>query len=151
MVEVNNKTRSRIDLVLVKKVAEKFLKYYNIKRRFANMNGDNTNDNNVEVSIGFVGGKTIRGLNKQYRGVDKATDILSFPDQESNFLGEVIINYAQIKKQAKYYSKSVKQELIFILVHGLLHLAGYDDKTETGKQEMEKLGEKFIKFLNYNF
>lgn len=136
MVEVNNKTRSRIDLILVKKVARKFLKYYNI--------------NKGEVSVAFVGDRTIRRLNKTYRGVDKTTDVLAFPG-EKDFLGEIIIDYAQIKKQARRFSHSVKQELIFVLVHGLLHLLGYDDKTEKGRREMEELGKEFMKFLNYNF
>jgi probable rRNA maturation factor len=151
MVEVNNKTRSRIDLILVKKVAKRFLKYYNKKRRLAAIplsGSDHTNVNNVEVSIAFVGDQTIRDLNKRYRQVNKVTDVLAFPGQESSFLGEVIINYAQVKRQAKYYSKSIKQELVFILVHGLLHLVGYDDKTERGRREMEELGKKFIKVIS---
>ncbi len=130
MVEVNNKTRSRIDLTLVKRVVQKILKYYNIRKG--------------EVSIAFVGDQIIRGLNKRYRGVDKVTDVLAFSGQESSFLGEVIINYAQVKRQAKHYSKSIKQELVFVLIHGLLHLLGYQDKTEKGRREMEELGKRFI-------
>ncbi|MBU4347150.1 rRNA maturation RNase YbeY, partial [Patescibacteria group bacterium] len=63
------------------------------------------------------------------------------------FLGEVIIDYAQIKRQAREFGSGVNDELVFILVHGLLHLLGYDDKTEKGAKEMERLGEKFI--LNF--
>ena len=68
MVEINNKTRSRIDLNLIKRVVERFLKYY--KKR------------NHEVSIAFVGDKTIRKLNKEYRGIDRVTDVLSFVSKE---------------------------------------------------------------------
>ena len=131
MIEINNKTRSKIDLVLVQKVVENFLKYY--KKQ------------NCEVSIAFVGDKTIRRLNKTYRGVNKITDVLAFFDNEqNNFLGEIIISYIQVKRQAKRFNNSVRQELIFILVHGLLHLLGYDDKTEKSRREMERLGEEFI-------
>ena len=138
MIEINNKTRSRINLVLVKRVAESFLKYYN--------------KNNNEASIAFVGDKTIRYLNKTYRGIDKITDVLAFPDGPAKtasaggriFLGEVIINYIQVKRQAKKFSHSAKQELVFILVHGLLHLLGYNDNTETGRRQMEKIGEEFV-------
>lgn len=139
MIEINNKTRSKIDLAIVRKVVKKFLKYYNKEDK--------------EVSIAFIGDKTIRKLNKTYRGINKITDVLAFPDvmvgtssnnEQSNFLGEVIINYIQVKRQAKRFNNSVKQELIFILIHGLLHLLGYDDKTEKGRREMERLGEEFV-------
>jgi len=129
MVEINNKTRSKIDLGLVRKTTEKFLKYYKLKGK--------------EVSIAFVGDKTIKKLNKKYRGKDNVTDVLAFVG-ENNYLGEIVIDYAQIKRQAKRFSGGVKEELIFILVHGLLHLLGYEDETERGKKKMERLGEEFI-------
>ena len=130
MVEVNNKTRSKIDIGLVKRTAEKFLEYYKIK--------------NKEVSIAFVGDKIIRKLNKKYRHIDKVTDVLSFADDEAGSLGELIIDYAQIKRQARKFSKNIRGELIFILVHGLLHLLGYEDRTDKGAREMETLNKKFI-------
>lgn len=130
MIEINNKTRSYINFKLINEVTEKFLKYYKLGEK--------------EVSIAFVGDVTIRKMNKQYRKKDKATDILSF-EGESDFLGEIIIDYAQIKRQAKKYGKKVQDELVFILVHGLLHLLGYDDKTDKGADKMERLGNEFIK------
>lgn len=133
MAEVNNKTRSKIDLSLVKEVANNFLKYYKKE--------------NFEVSIAFVGDRKIRELNKAYRKKDRATDVLAFPG-EGEFLGEIIINYAQIKRQAKRFNHSVDKELGFILVHGLLHLLGYDDETDKSRKEMEKLGRGFIKTLS---
>jgi len=142
MIEINNKTKSKIDARLVKGVARKFLTYYNKE--------------SSELSIAFVGDKTIRGLNKAYRGIDKTTDVLAFSG-EDKFLGEIIINYPQVKKQAphqrcgagqaKKFNNSIRQELIFILTHGLLHLLGYDDKTEKGRKEMEDIGEEFIKAI----
>lgn len=131
MIEINNKTRSGIDLESVKKVAEKFLRTYKI---------------NKDISIAFVGDEVVKKLNHQYRKINKTTDILSF-EGDDNFLGELIINYAQIKRQAKKFNNNIKQELIFILVHGLLHLAGYEDKTEKGRLEMEKLGQEFLDSL----
>ena len=166
MIEINNKTRSKIDLALVQKVAQKFLKYYNKERRLATIplgKSDHANIDKVEVSIAFVGDKIIRRLNKTYRGIDKVTDVLAFPDvmirsdPDKGVIcsGEVIINYAQVKKQAshqrrgarqaKKFNNNVKQELVFILTHGLLHLLGYDDKTEKGRLEMERLGEEFVR------
>lgn len=129
MIEVVNKTRSDINLQLVKKVSAKFLELIRENR---------------DVSIVFVGDMRIQALNKAYRRKDKVTDILSF-DGDSDFFGEIIIDYAQIKRQAKIFSKNVKDELVFILIHGLLHLQGYDDKTEKGRVEMERLGYSFVK------
>ena len=134
-VEINNKTKSRIDLLLIKRVTEKFLRTYK-KIGF-------------NVSIALVGDKKIRELNKNYRKINEVTDVLSFPGEEK-FLGEIIIDYSQIKRQAKKFGNKPKDELIFILVHGLLHLLGYNDKSEAGRKKMEKLGNEFIKFVNYN-
>lgn len=137
MVEVNNKTRSRIDISLVKKITEKFLAYNKLK--------------NKDVSIAFVGDTTIGRLNKIYRGQNKITDVLAFQDNEKAFLGEIVIDYAQIKRQAYKYSKTAKAELVFILVHGLLHLIGHDDKTDKAAREMERLGKEFINHSISNF
>ena len=129
MIEINNKTRSNIDLKLIKSITENFLKYYKKKEK--------------EISIAFVGDKKIREFNKEYRGINKVTDVLTFVG-ENKFLGEVIINYSQIKRQAKRFSNSIKQELVFILVHGLLHLLEYEDDTVKKKEQMIKMGEKII-------
>ena len=135
MINVNNITKSKIDLVLVKKVAERFLKKYKKQK--------------CEVSIAFIGDMAMRRLNKKYRGIDRTTDVLSFAG-EQNFLGEIVINYVQIKRQAKKFGNSIERELIFILVHGLLHLLGYDDESEKGRLEMDELGEEFVKYLIVN-
>ena len=128
MIEINNKTRSKININLIKNVTEKFLDYYKI---------------NKDISIAFVGDIVIRKLNKNYRGKNKVTDILSF-DGEAQDLGEIVIDYVQIKRQSQKYSKSIQDELIFILVHGLLHLVGYDDQTEEERNIIIKKGEDFI-------
>lgn len=132
-VEVNNLTKVEIDLKLVKEVTEIFLKKYKQRQK--------------EVSLAFVGDKRIKDLNRIYRKKDKVTDVLSF-NGEGDFLGEIIINPLQIKRQAKEYKRSVKEELIFILVHGLLHLIGYNDETEKERLGMIKKGEEFINKLN---
>ncbi len=134
MVEINNRTKSHINLSLVKKVVENFLRAY---KKIG-----------YEVSVVFVGDSVIRRLNKAYRSKDTVTDVLAFKG-EGKFLGEIIIDYAQIKRQAPKFSGNTQKELIFILVHGLLHLIGFGDKTEKGKREMEKLGKQFINNLKY--
>jgi len=133
MVEVNNKTRTAINLTLIKKTVEEFLMIRKKK--------------NYEVSIAFIGDEAMKKLNFKYRGKDKTTDVLSF-EGEGYFLGEIIINYQQIKRQAERYGNTSKKELIFILVHGLLHLLGHQDNTEKKRLEMIKLGEEVIKKIN---
>ena len=130
MIEINNRTRSKVDTKLVRIVTEKFFKHYKL--------------GNKEVSIAFVGDITIKRLNKNYLHKSHATDVMAFPG-DGKYFGEIIIDYAQVKRQAKKYSGSIKEELIFILVHGLLHLLGHEDKTKKGTAEMERLGKEFIK------
>ncbi|MFH1522980.1 MAG: rRNA maturation RNase YbeY [Patescibacteria group bacterium] len=148
MIGINNRTKSKINLALVKKTTAIFLEFYN--------------KNNSEISIAFIGDKAMRKLNKTYRDLDRVTDVLAFPavvdrmSQEKlnpdlevgmSFLGEIIIDYAQIKRQAKKFSNSVNKEMVFILVHGLLHLLGYEDETKKGKKMMEDLAVRFINKL----
>lgn len=129
MIEINNKTKTKIDAKLISEITDKFLKKYKI--------------NKTNVSIAFIGDEKMKELNSNYLKKNKTTDILSFLG-EDDFLGEILINPNQIKKQAKESDNTFKQELIFILVHGLLHLAGYNDKTEKDRLKMIKLGEEFI-------
>lgn len=129
MVEINNKTRVKIDEASVKEAVRIFLRCYKVGKK--------------DVSIAFVGDIKIKALNKEYRGKNSVTDILAFPG-EDNFLGELIIDLAQIRRQTKRFSPSFQDELIFILVHGLLHLVGYDDRSIKGKKKMIDLGKVFI-------
>lgn len=135
MIEINNKTRSKIDKNLINKIVLAFLRYFKVEKK--------------ELSIAFVGDTKIKKLNKIYRGYDKVTDVLSFEDEgDDDCLGEIIINYAQIKRQAFKYSSSVKSELTYILVHGLLHLLGHEDDTERGRDGMYELANDFLKNIN---
>jgi probable rRNA maturation factor len=110
-------------------------------------------DNNFTVSVLLVGDQKIRTLNKQYRNKDKVTDVLSFSAQEgiplpkeeqTNYLGEIFICYPQIKKQAKKFDQTIKQEFCLLLIHGFLHLAGYDDQTQKDYQQMKKIQDKIF-------
>lgn len=107
-------------------------------------------DENVEVSVSFVDDEEIRDLNRDYRGVDKSTDVLSFPmDDEfiivSRILGDVIINTRRVMEQAKELGHSNERELSYLTVHSILHLLGYDHMEDEDKREMrerEKLAMK---------
>lgn len=135
LINISNRTRSRVDLKLLKTVCRRFLLSRKLTR--------------AELSVVLVGDSLMRRLNRQTRRQDKVTDVLSFRDSDAavkdkNFLGEIVIDYQQIKRQAKLYQVSVRQELVFILVHGLLHLVGYDDRTAAAARRMERLGREFI-------
>ena len=131
-IEINNRTKEKIDIVLLKKIIEKFLTEFKKK--------------DSEVSVAFVDETRMRKLNKEYRGLDKVTDVLSF-EGEGDFLGEIIICPNQIKRQAKKFGNTIKYETNFILVHGLLHLLGYDDETEKDRLRMIKRGEDFLESI----
>lgn len=107
-------------------------------------------DENVEVSVSFVDDDEIRDLNREYRGVDKSTDVLSFPmDDEfiidNRILGDVIINTRRVMEQAEELGHSNERELSYLTVHSILHLLGYDHMEDEDKKEMrerEKLAMK---------
>lgn len=128
-IEINNQTGHKIDFKLIKKVVRIFSRVFKTGK---------------EISLAFVGDAEIKKINFNYRGLNEVTDILSFAG-DGDYLGEIIIDYDQIKRQAGDFRNSSEKELIFILTHGLLHLIGYDDKTEKTRQEMIKMGEEFIK------
>jgi probable rRNA maturation factor len=145
IIEINNRTKNKINLPLIKRVAAEFARVFKIRQK--------------EISIAFVGDAEIKKLNKIYRQMDRPTDILSFAPLniaegnltglagEADSLGELVIDYSQIKRQAGQFGQTATEELIFILVHGLLHLIGYDDETETERLEMIQMGDEFIRKL----
>lgn len=126
MVEINNQTKSLIDSVVLADVAEQALKLLGLKDR--------------DLSIGIIGDKKMAQLNRDYRGKDKPTDVLSF-EGEGNDLGEVILDWQYIRRQARSLGKTETEELYFILIHGILHLAGQDDDTEPKRLAMIAAGE----------
>ena len=107
-----------------------------------------------EVSISFINTDEIRELNRDYRGKDTATDVLSFPVSNNltvgagQFLGDIVICLEIAKQQAIDYGHSFERELSFLVVHGLLHLLGYDH--ETNETEMFSVQDKILSTLNIN-
>ena len=97
-----------------------------------------------------MGDDEIKGLNRDFRGVDKVTDVLSFPidDEfmiENKILGDVIINTKRVMEQASELGHTNERELSYLTVHSILHLLGYDHMDEIEKREMrerEKLAMK---------
>ncbi len=140
MIEINNLTTNIVDEDFLKKVAKKVLR------------GEN---NKEELSIALVGQGRIRALNKRYRGKNRATDVLAFgqnqkpktknqrfpifPKNEAK-LGEVVICLREVQKNVKIFNSTLEKELARILIHGILHLLGYDH--EKGEQEAEKMQQR---------
>ncbi len=117
----------------------------------------------TEVSVTFVDDLMIQDLNNTYRGINQATDVLSFAfdeetegaqavaitDPEIHLLGDIIISIERATSQAAEYGHSLKRELAFLCVHGMLHLLGYDHQEENDTREMRKLEEEILLALNY--
>ena len=103
--------------------------------------------NNIHVDVLITDNKGIQKISKQYRDVDKETDVLSFPFEFKfennigiNFLGEIVLSYEKIKDQAKKFNHSIKREFCYLFAHGLVHLTGRDHKkNEQEEQKFNKI------------
>jgi probable rRNA maturation factor len=137
-IEVSKKIfDQRLSVSFIKKVLKKALKFFKKE---------------ISLSVVLVGKKTIRFLNRKYRGKDKVTDVLSFnysltaPKlKKDQIFGEIIICWPVVKKQAKLYQVDVQEELARVLIHGLLHLYGYDHRKKKEKKIMENKMNQIMK------
>ena len=115
----------------------------------------------VNVSVNFVGEGQIKSLNNQFRQINRVTDVLSFPNLQKSvqqkltefeaekvddilFLGDIVICKAQAKRQAKEFGHSLKREVCFLALHGLLHLLGYDHIESEDEKLMQSTAEKIL-------
>jgi probable rRNA maturation factor len=85
------------------------------------------------VTVALVSDARIQGLNRQFRQVDKATDVLSFPADEPDTLGDVVIARGVARRQARHAGHDFPTELRVLALHGLLHLLGYDHEHDGGR------------------
>lgn len=109
-----------------------------------------------EISVTFVNDEEIQELNRTYRDKNQPTDVLSFPMYEADqveietfedeplLLGDIIISVPKAKEQAEEYNHSFERELGFLLVHGFLHLLGYDHGDEGAEKEMFSRQEEIL-------
>jgi probable rRNA maturation factor len=97
------------------------------------------------ATIAFVSDRKIRELNRQFRGIDKTTDVLSFPAEEPDNLGDIAISVETAALQSKQNGLTLNEEISQLILHGLLHLSGYDHETDDG--EMNRLELKLRKKL----
>ena len=107
--------------------------------------------NNAEVSVTFTDNEKIQKINQEFRGIDKPTDVLSFPltdyeeisaplaDELSGSLGDIVISLERAKEQAEEFGHSFEREVAFLTVHSMLHLLGYDHvNSEEEELDMRK-------------
>ncbi len=123
----------------------------------------------LEMSLSVVSQEEIKQLNNRYRNVDAVTDVLSFPtfdagrkaidiqncsdvDPETGKinLGDIIICLDRAKQQAEEYGHSLKREMCFLTLHGLLHLLGYDHMNESDEAQMVQLQKEILQKANVN-
>lgn len=134
---------------------------------------ENINPTSLYVCITLTTPKNIREANRQYRNIDKETDVLSFPMFEKEeldniiknhsleewseelekpvlqeILGDIIISIPRVEEQAKEYGHSFKRELAYMIVHGFYHLRGYDHMVEDEKKVMREKEENVLEQLN---
>lgn len=107
----------------------------------------------AEISLSFVSKEEIHRLNSMYRNVDAHTDVLSFPliedfndmdEDEELILGDVVICREQAREQAKEYGHSEEREVVYLFVHSVLHLLGYDHMDEDEKKVMRTREEEIM-------
>jgi len=132
MIEINNLTTISIDEDFFKKIVKKVL--------------EREKKGNKDLSIALVGQGRIKTLNKKYLRKNRATDILAF---SGNGLSEIVICLQEVKKNAKRFDSTFKKELARVLIHGILHLLGYDH--EGSGKEVQKMAEKENYYLRLIF
>lgn len=144
---IANDTNEDLDLDLIRKKAEKtiteVLRVENISE-------------NAEVSLSIVDRQTIHKLNKDYRNVDRETDVLSFPLDEEGFdnegnplilLGDIVICLDVAEGQAADFGHSLEREIMYLICHSTLHLLGYDHIEEDDKKAMRSKEKEVMKNL----
>ncbi len=131
-VEIFNETTEELDLKFLKQLIDYALEYKKLDK--------------VIFNVIFVDNEKIRKINREYRQIDKETDVISFAledNEEIKFefgrlLGDIYISVTKMKQQAKEYGHSEKREMAFLTIHGLLHLLGYDHMNKNDEEVMFK-------------
>ncbi len=139
--ELSNLTDETVDTTNMERVIDEVSRELKVK--------------NGLVSFVFVDNKKIREINKEYRGIDRETDVISFafmdedinPDTDYTNYGEIYISLEKTLSQSLEYGHSFDRELCFLTVHGLLHLLGYDHMTKEDEKVMFSLQDKILNKL----
>ncbi len=125
MIEITNETDYRPNINLLESIAAELT------------------DRDVELI--FTDNATIQAMNREHRGIDKPTDVLSFPLEKVPFapLGEIVVSVEYARNKASEYQNSLDDEIALLFIHGLLHLLGYDHEIDKG--EMRRKEEELIR------
>ena len=100
--------------------------------------------NDPEVSLVFCDDPFVQALNAEYRGRNTPTDVLSFAQDDPQTLGDIVISVPTAARQAEAAGWPLESEVALLIVHGLLHLLGYDDETEEGAWDMQRRTEAVL-------
>ncbi|MDD3032592.1 MAG: rRNA maturation RNase YbeY [Candidatus Pacebacteria bacterium] len=130
MIEINNLTSEKIDSKWVKLIILETLK---LEKR----------ENSKEVSVAIINADEIKEINSRYREIDSATDVLSF-EGDDNILGEIIVCPEEVRNNGTNFKDEFKR----VLIHGTLHILGYDHEKDQG--EMIKKQEEYFSLINNN-
>lgn len=136
----NLNRRYRVNGPLVKKIVSGVLKYCSVRKA-------------TTLEVVFLSDKQIRPFNKTYKGRDRATDVLSFdltdtpPDREDRFVGEILISVDKAAKNRIAFKTSLEKEFTLYIIHGILHLIGYDDESAKARERMEKKQAQILRYL----
>jgi len=142
-IDVANFTRQGLDEGFVRKAIKKTLRYLRIQ-------------GTISLEVAFVGRGRIQKLNKDFRGKDRTTDVLSFasgrkfvvPVGEGEYIGEIVVCPTVVKDQAEKAGVSFERELAHVLIHGTLHLFGYEhEKNQKDTEKMHGTEEEIMKRL----
>ncbi len=110
-------------------------------------------EENSELTIVFIDNDYMQALNTQYRGYAQPTDVLSFESGEKDlesgnlYLGDILISYPYVQQQALQLNNTLADELTLMIIHGILHLCGYDHDTPQRKQAMWQVQSKILDLL----
>ncbi|MDE6361658.1 MAG: rRNA maturation RNase YbeY [Clostridia bacterium] len=150
MLEIYDEVESNLDFTLIQKVFEEYKKHFSLP-------------DNVSVELTIVDEEAIKDVNRQFRGVDSVTDVLSFPSLEVKLpfeskdypmdinpssgeitLGEIMLCYSRMAEQSEEYGHSKERESCYLVLHGLLHLLGFDHMEQEDKEKMREQEETIL-------
>ena len=150
MLEIYDEAESNLDVTLIQNVFEEYKKHFSLP-------------SNISVELTIVDEDTIKEINKQFRGIDSVTDVLSFPSLEVKLpfvaqdypmdidpssgeitFGEIMLCYSRMAEQSVEYGHSQERESCYLVLHGLLHLLGFDHIEQEEKEKMREQEETIL-------
>jgi probable rRNA maturation factor len=119
MIDFDNKTTYNGSITLLEKIAEEF--------------------SDKEIELILTDDTEIRTINKEFRNIDAPTDVLSFPYEQIELLGSIVISYDYIQRGAQLYKHSEADEFTLLFIHGMLHILGFDHEADNGEMRLKEM------------